>query len=70
MTEILVNGEPISIPQALTLQAWLDQQLADGQLREPFAIALNGEFLPRGRYSDVSLNPGDVLDIVAPVGGG
>ncbi len=70
MTDILINGKPASIPEALTLQAWLDQQLAAEQLREPFAIALNGEFLPRTRYGEVALRSGDALDIVAPVGGG
>ncbi len=70
MTDILVNGEPTQIPDAVTLQAWLDQQLAAGRLREPFAIALNGEFLARARYGEVSFHSGDTLDIVAPVGGG
>lgn len=70
MNSIIINGEPTQIPEALSVQDYLNQQLASARLQEPFAIALNGEFLPRTRYHEVLLRAGDTLDIVAPVGGG
>jgi len=38
--------------------------------RPPFAVALNGQFIPRSRYAAQSLRDGDRLDVVAPVAGG
>lgn len=34
------------------------------------ATALNGEFVPRSMRATTTLNPGDHLDIVAPMQGG
>ncbi len=35
-----------------------------------FAVAVNGEFVPRSHYHQTTLQNGDRLDIVSPVGGG
>ncbi|MFD1626418.1 sulfur carrier protein ThiS [Azospirillum griseum] len=34
------------------------------------AVALNGAVVPRRRWPDTALAPGDVLDIVRPIQGG
>ncbi len=36
----------------------------------PFAVAVNGEFVPRHLYQATPLQQGDQIDIVSPVGGG
>ena len=36
----------------------------------PFAVALNGEFVPRTHYEIQQVKDGDRVDIVAPVFGG
>lgn len=36
----------------------------------PFAVALNGEFVPKSAYATTQLKDGDKLDIVSPIGGG
>ncbi|WP_226705062.1 sulfur carrier protein ThiS [Microbulbifer elongatus] len=65
--QLLVNGESISLPEGATVAA-LIQQL--GYSGETFAVALNGDFVPRASYEQAALNTGDSLDIVAPVVGG
>jgi len=65
--QLLVNGEPINLESDKSLSDLL-QQL--GYSGETFAVALNGDFVPRATYEQTSLNAGDSLDIVAPVVGG
>lgn len=72
MVNIRVNDEPTQLPQALPLSeflaTWQTPETDEGN--PAFAIALNGEFVPRASYAEVTLNEGDELDIVSPVGGG
>ncbi|WP_295802945.1 sulfur carrier protein ThiS [uncultured Microbulbifer sp.] len=65
--QLLVNGETITVNPGDTVSA-LIQQL--GYRGETFAVALNGDFVPRAHYAQVSLSAGDNVDIVAPVVGG
>ena len=65
--QLLVNGEKFTFESGETLAALL-QQL--GYSGETFAVAINGDFVPRATYEQTSLNIGDSLDIVAPVVGG
>lgn len=59
------NSEKIekyqTLQQALQLWGFADKKIAS---------AINGEFVPRSRYTEATLNNGDQVDIVAPVGGG
>ncbi|WP_066963148.1 sulfur carrier protein ThiS [Microbulbifer sp. Q7] len=64
---LLVNGEETHIENEKSLSELL-QQL--GYRGETFAVALNGDFVPRGNYPHTLLSAGDCLDIVAPVVGG
>ncbi len=64
---ITVNGEEKVIEEALTVEALL------GELdisQKGIAVELNREIVPRGRHGEVTLNEGDVLEIVRMVGGG
>ena len=65
MLTILLNGKPLSLTSPE-----LPQVLADHAHQTVFAVALNGEFIPRERYATVSLSAGDELEIVSPMQGG
>lgn len=40
------------------------------QARPPFAAAVNLQFVPNTQYTQKLLQPGDRIDIIAPVTGG
>ena len=65
--QIFVNGHAYRIEHPVNLNNLL-QQL--GYCGETFAIALNGDFVPRTSYLHTEINDGDTLDVVAPVVGG
>jgi len=64
---LTVNGKPQALEQSLTLSAYLAHKQLEGKM---IAIGLNGEVVHRNRWSAVTLNEGDVVDIVQMVGGG
>lgn len=68
MIEIFVNDKTITVGSDASLLQVLTRGGFDPS--QPFAVALNGEFLPKSRYATVQLNNGDQLDVVSPVGGG
>ncbi|MCA0894388.1 sulfur carrier protein ThiS [Microbulbifer agarilyticus] len=65
--QLLVNGENVKLNDGASVAALL-QQL--GYTGETFAVAVNGDFVPRATYDATTLSAGDQLDIVAPVVGG
>ncbi|SDZ74968.1 sulfur carrier protein ThiS [Microbulbifer marinus] len=65
--QIFVNGQAQSVECPNDLKSLL-QQL--GYRGETFAVALNGDFVPRENYLHIELKDGDALDVVAPVVGG
>jgi thiamine biosynthesis protein ThiS len=64
---ITVNGEPMELPEGLTIEGLLEQLKVR---REYTAVALNREVCPKSRYADTVLAEGDRLEIVRPMGGG
>jgi len=64
---LTVNGEPKNVPEGLTL-AQLVREL--GLERNPIAVELNRQVVPRDRHGDTRLAQGDRLEIVTLVGGG
>lgn len=68
--EVFLNAEPVQLPHNTNLSSalalWIDEQ----RIGEQFAAAVNGEFIPRSAYDDCLLGSGDMVDVVAPVGGG
>jgi sulfur carrier protein len=62
---ISLNGESYH-----TEASTLAELLLELSLPSQFAVALNGEFVPKARYAESLLTPGDALDLVSPVGGG
>jgi thiamine biosynthesis protein ThiS len=64
---LTVNGAAKSVPDGLTL----DQLVRElGLERNPIAVELNRQVVPRDRHGDTRLAEGDRLEIVTLVGGG
>jgi sulfur carrier protein len=65
--QIQLNGEPFELPQGATVLDVLER--LD---RHPRTVAVehNGDILPRPRYGETRLEPGDRLEIVHFVQGG
>ena len=65
---IRVNGERQALLGA-TIEDLLRRQGVDLAARG-IAVALNGAVVPKGRWADTMLQPGDELEIVKPFSGG
>lgn len=68
--EVFLNGESCLLPAGSDLADAIEQWRSEQQIPEKFAAAINGEFVPRSAYAETLLGSGDLVDIVAPVGGG
>jgi sulfur carrier protein len=64
--DIRINNRPFSIVDDAKLVDALDAFGA----KPPFAVALNGDFVPRAEHGSRSLASGDRIDVVRPVAGG
>lgn len=62
-----VNGETIILLEKTSLIELLQR---NGYATDKIAVELNGEIIPRSRYSSVILTDADKLEIVSFVGGG
>ena len=67
MINLMVNGKPRSIDDSVDLQTYLT---SFGVNLEFVAVGYNGEVIKKDEFTAVSLQDGDVLEIVKPVGGG
>ena len=67
MMKIVINGEGVSLENATTLEAVLQQQ---GYGDMTVAAALNGHFVARSSYGATAIKDGDEIEIVAPMQGG
>ena len=63
---VTVNEQTLPMPEPHTLDALLQRLVPE----QPFAVARNGEFIPRRSYAECGLNPGDRIEIVRPSAGG
>ncbi len=66
MIQVSINNQWISLPDGVELLAALEQAKVQG----PFALAINGEFIPKSRYGEIRLGANAKLDVLSPVGGG
>ena len=64
---LTVNGEPRAFPPLADLAAPISQLGLDGR---KVAIERNLDILPRAKWSETRLEPGDRYEIVHFVGGG
>ena len=67
MINLIVNGKPRPIEDSLNLESYLDSFGLDLQ---HIAVGYNGEVIKRDEFPEVTLQEGDILEIVRPVGGG
>mgnify|MGYP005667269301 CR=1 FL=1 len=65
MIKLSVNGDSFT-----TENSSLADFLKTLDTGDQFAVARNGEFVPKSQYDQTTLTEGDTLDIVTPVGGG
>jgi sulfur carrier protein len=65
---INLNGKIHEINSGSSLTAVIDELGLTG--RKAIAIALNGEVLSGEIYEEITLNEGDVLEVVRAIGGG
>lgn len=63
---VLINNVSHDLPAGATLA----DAVAALQAKPPYAAAVNMQFVPNTRYQDTPLNPGDRIDVIAPVTGG
>ncbi|MCB1888128.1 MAG: sulfur carrier protein ThiS [Rhodocyclaceae bacterium] len=67
MIHVVLNGQPESLPDTLSIAALLE---ARGLVGKRLAVERNGEIVPRSRHAETWLAEGDRLEIVVAVGGG
>ena len=65
--DIQLNGEPLALPDAATVQVLLEQQ---GLAERRVAVEVNGAIVPRSRHASHALLAGDRVEIVHALGGG
>jgi sulfur carrier protein len=63
---ILLNGQPHSLADSVTLA----ELLAGLGYATGFAVAVNREFVPRSRYVETTVRPGDEVEVLTPRQGG
>ncbi len=63
--KISINGEMIS-----TVSDLLADVIIEYGATQPYAIAVNGEFVSKSEYSHYRLSDNDKVDIVSPIYGG
>ncbi len=63
---ININGETQAVNSSVLAELISELGYSGNQ----FAIAVNGEFVPKSTYTEFFLNQGDKVDIVAPIAGG
>jgi len=63
---IMHNGEAVEVTSE-TLETILNEL---GYAETVVATALNGEFIPVSMRENTSLNPGDSIEVLAPMQGG
>jgi sulfur carrier protein len=64
---VIVNGQERELPAPCTVAAYLEGLGLAGRF---VAVARNGEVLERERFAGVTIEDGDRLEVVRPVGGG
>lgn len=70
MVTVQLNGERIALEQPLPLDQFLMQCLRESESSLPFAVALNGVFVPKQDYSLRLLKDYDALEVLRPIVGG
>lgn len=67
MITLKVNNKNVELPKDCSVENALLQW---GYNPTGIAVAINGDFVPRGNYAQHLLQADDVIDVVAPIQGG
>ena len=65
--EILLNGQPETVAEIMTVAVLLEQKLPGGGR---VAVEVNEEIVPRARHHEHFLKSGDRVEVVQAIGGG
>ncbi len=63
--EVLVNGETAQVSSTQLVDI-----LKELGFEGDFAVAIDGEFIPRSMYAEQTLTAGNQLDVLSPIAGG
>jgi len=66
MKKIKINGK-VTSTTAETIDALLKELAIP---RQGLAVAVNDEIVPRTMHGEHTLNEGDIIEIIRPIGGG
>ncbi len=64
---ILLNNEPISVCEALTIRGLL---IHVNIQKKYYAVEVNEQIVPKSSHASFTLKDGDKVEIVAAIGGG
>ena len=67
--KLIVNGKEVETARDLSLEELLKQHLESGKL-DGIAVAVNGEVVPKGSWSERTLQADDRVEIIRAVQGG
>lgn len=67
MIRITLNGKPRELEASVAIPELLDSL---GVTPRQVAVAINGDVVKRDTWRDVSVEDGDVVEVVRAVGGG
>ena len=67
--KLIVNGKEVETARDLSLEELLQQYLESGKL-DGIAVAVNGEVVRKGSWSERTLQEDDRLEIIRAVQGG
>ena len=67
--KLIVNGREVDTEPDVTVEALLAQSLKT-DVRDGIAVAVNGEVVPKGSWSERTLQANDRLEIIRAVQGG
>ncbi|ASM51186.1 sulfur carrier protein [Pseudoalteromonas espejiana DSM 9414] len=62
---ITINGELLTIKSAALVEI-----LQNFGAQPPYAVAINGEFIPQSQHGNYVLNEGDSVELLSPIQGG
>lgn len=62
---ITINGERLTIKSAELVEI-----LQNLGAKPPFAVAINGEFIPQSLHASTTINEGDSIELLSPIQGG
>ncbi|BED88029.1 thiamine biosynthesis protein ThiS [Pseudoalteromonas sp. MM1] len=62
---ITINGERLTIKSAKLVEI-----LQNFGAKTPFAVAINGEFIPQSLHASTTINEGDSIELLSPIQGG